>query len=120
MQTTHAVGFVTPPPERNEATYAGYPPFAVHTSAEFYMQASSLAETPLPSPSNEFATLSLNREETERCVAKARSPLARFQLTAQESSSGEEETATAMCNAIPEGVKMPQSKICFVYYYILQ
>lgn len=110
MQTTHAVGFVTPPPERNEATYAGYPPFAVHASAEFYMQASSLAETPLSSPSSEFATLSLNREETERCIARARSPLARFQLTAQESSSGEEETATAMFNAIPEGVKMPQRK----------
>ena len=122
-QPSPAVGFATPPPELDEAAtglgYAQYQmSFGVRTPAELYMQGSSLADTPLSSPTREVATLCMGREDVEGRVtgmSRARSPLAQFQLRsaqgALESSSGEDEPGTTTMSAIPVGVKMPQSKI---------
>ena len=127
-QPNRAVGFATPPPEYDEAAtglgYAQYPlSFGARTSAGLYTQGSSLADTPLSSPSSEFATLSISREDVEGRVmgmSRARSPLAQFRLRSAQgafSGSDEDEPGTTTMNAIPVGVKMPQSKIRVFEHY---
>jgi len=117
-----------PTPENSPRTYPYYPPIQTSTLApplppvSDFFRGSSLEESPISSPGDnretDAHTISSvagdNGSGLQKLVCKrSPSPLSRYGMVVQssfESSSGEEEY-TCAGQFVPDGVKMPQSKL---------